>query len=112
MNLPADLATNDLLCTCTSVCTCRNVPCAQHWACGWCSATVTGGLSVGQRQMPSCLFHCPLAVLSWCRWLAIRLEFVGSLVVFFSALFAVIAKNTLEGGIVGLSVSSALNVSH
>uniref|UniRef100_A0A663MAA0 ATP binding cassette subfamily C member 2 n=1 Tax=Athene cunicularia TaxID=194338 RepID=A0A663MAA0_ATHCN len=44
------------------------------------------------------------------RWLAIRLEFVGSLVVVFSALLAVISKGTLEGGIVGLSVSSALNV--
>uniref|UniRef100_A0A8C3V1K3 ABC-type glutathione-S-conjugate transporter n=1 Tax=Catharus ustulatus TaxID=91951 RepID=A0A8C3V1K3_CATUS len=53
------------------------------------------------------------SVYSWIisnRWLAIRLEFVGSLVVFFSALLAVIAKSTLEGGIVGLSVSSALNV--
>uniref|UniRef100_A0A8C9FD37 MRP2 protein n=1 Tax=Pavo cristatus TaxID=9049 RepID=A0A8C9FD37_PAVCR len=44
------------------------------------------------------------------RWLAIRLEFVGSLVVFFSALLAVISKNSLGGGIVGLSISSALNV--
>ncbi|XP_063262505.1 ATP-binding cassette sub-family C member 2 [Prinia subflava] len=53
------------------------------------------------------------SVYSWIisnRWLAIRLEFVGSLVVFFSALLAVIAKGTLEGGIVGLSISSALNV--
>ncbi|NXU21396.1 MRP2 protein, partial [Pardalotus punctatus] len=53
------------------------------------------------------------SVYSWIisnRWLAIRLEFVGSLVVLFSALLAVIAKDTLEGGIVGLSVSSALNV--
>ncbi|NWY95195.1 MRP2 protein, partial [Loxia curvirostra] len=53
------------------------------------------------------------SVYSWIvsnRWLAIRLEFIGSLVVFFSALLAVIAKGTLEGGIVGLSVSSALNV--
>ncbi|XP_009877002.1 PREDICTED: canalicular multispecific organic anion transporter 1 [Apaloderma vittatum] len=53
------------------------------------------------------------SVYSWIisnRWLAIRLEFVGSLVVFFSALLAVISKNSLEGGIVGLSVSSALNV--
>ncbi|KAM6265832.1 ATP-binding cassette sub-family C member 2 [Porphyrio hochstetteri] len=52
-------------------------------------------------------------VYSWIisnRWLAIRLELVGSLVVFFSALLAVISKGTLEGGIVGLSVSSALNV--
>ncbi|XP_015722690.1 canalicular multispecific organic anion transporter 1 isoform X2 [Coturnix japonica] len=53
------------------------------------------------------------SVYSWIisnRWLAIRLEFVGSLVVFFSAVLAVISKNSLEGGIVGLSVSSALNV--
>ncbi|XP_064001683.1 ATP-binding cassette sub-family C member 2 [Pogoniulus pusillus] len=53
------------------------------------------------------------SVYSWIisnRWLAIRLEFVGSLVIFFSALLAVISKGTLEGGIVGLSVSSALNV--
>ncbi|XP_009463507.1 PREDICTED: canalicular multispecific organic anion transporter 1 [Nipponia nippon] len=53
------------------------------------------------------------SVYSWIvsnRWLAIRLEFVGSLVVFSSALLAVISKGTLEGGIVGLSVSSALNI--
>ncbi|NXN81031.1 MRP2 protein, partial [Bombycilla garrulus] len=53
------------------------------------------------------------SVYSWIisnRWLAIRLEFVGSLVVFFAALFAVIAKGTSAGGIVGLSLSSALNV--
>ncbi|KAM6263588.1 ATP-binding cassette sub-family C member 2 isoform 2-T2 [Spheniscus humboldti] len=53
------------------------------------------------------------SVYSWIvsnRWLAIRLEFVGNLVVFFSALLAVISKSTLQGGIVGLSVSSALNV--
>lgn len=47
-----------------------------------------------------------------CRWLAIRLEFVGNLVVFFSALFAVISRNTLDGGLVGLSISYALNVSN
>ncbi|KFV82781.1 Canalicular multispecific organic anion transporter 1, partial [Struthio camelus australis] len=52
------------------------------------------------------------SVYSWIvsNWLAIRLELVGNLVVFFSALLAVISKGTLEGGIVGLSISSALNV--
>uniref|UniRef100_A0A8C5BL37 ABC-type glutathione-S-conjugate transporter n=1 Tax=Gadus morhua TaxID=8049 RepID=A0A8C5BL37_GADMO len=43
------------------------------------------------------------------RWLAIRLEFLGNLVVFFSALFAVIARKKLDSGLVGLSISYSLN---
>lgn len=41
-----------------------------------------------------------------------RLEFVGNLAVFFAALLAVLSKNSLDSGIVGLSISSALNVSN
>uniref|UniRef100_A0A665VF34 ATP-binding cassette, sub-family C (CFTR/MRP), member 2 n=1 Tax=Echeneis naucrates TaxID=173247 RepID=A0A665VF34_ECHNA len=44
------------------------------------------------------------------RWLAIRLEFLGNLVVFFAALFAVVSRNSLNSGLVGLSISYALNV--
>uniref|UniRef100_A0A3B3S3B1 ATP binding cassette subfamily C member 2 n=1 Tax=Paramormyrops kingsleyae TaxID=1676925 RepID=A0A3B3S3B1_9TELE len=44
------------------------------------------------------------------RWLAIRLESLGNLVVFFSALFVVISRDSLDSGLVGLSISYALNV--
>ncbi|XP_062549079.1 multidrug resistance-associated protein 1-like isoform X2 [Armigeres subalbatus] len=45
------------------------------------------------------------------RWLAIRLEIVGSLVVLFAALFAVLAKDTIGPATVGLSISYALQIS-
>ena len=51
------------------------------------------------------------------RWLAIRLEFVGNLVILFAALFAVIQRNygesihlAINAGTVGLSISYALQV--
>ena len=48
------------------------------------------------------------------RWLAIRLESIGNLIILFAALFAVIEHNSGGGGIhpglVGLSISYALQV--
>uniref|UniRef100_A0A8C3J1W6 Multidrug resistance-associated protein 1-like n=1 Tax=Chrysemys picta bellii TaxID=8478 RepID=A0A8C3J1W6_CHRPI len=44
------------------------------------------------------------------RWLAVRLEFLGNLMVFFAALFAVLAGNTVNSSTVGLSISYALNI--
>ena len=47
------------------------------------------------------------------RWLGFRLEFVGALIVFTTALFSVIAKgnnNSNFSSLVGLSISYALQV--
>lgn len=45
------------------------------------------------------------------RWLGVRLEIVGALVIFFAALFAVLARDSgISGGAVGLSISYALQI--
>ncbi|KAM5324056.1 ATP-binding cassette sub-family C member 2 [Glossophaga mutica] len=52
-------------------------------------------------------------VFSWIvsnRWLAVRLELVGNLIVFFSSLMMVIYRDTLSGDTVGFVLSDALNI--
>lgn len=44
------------------------------------------------------------------RWLGIRLETIGNILIFFAALFAVLGRDSLDAGIVGLSISYALQV--
>ncbi|XP_046739583.1 multidrug resistance-associated protein 1 isoform X11 [Diprion similis] len=44
------------------------------------------------------------------RWLAIRLEMVGNLIIFFAALFSVLPKEDLTAGGVGFSLSYALQI--
>lgn len=52
-------------------------------------------------------------VFSWIisnRWLAVRLEFIGNMIVFCSSLMMVIYRNTLSGDTVGFVLSNALNI--
>lgn len=50
------------------------------------------------------------------RWLAIRLEFLGNMIILFAALFAVLQRNyphvfgTISPGVAGLSLTYALQV--
>lgn len=44
------------------------------------------------------------------RWLGIRIESLGNLVVFFAALFAILARHNLSGGTAGLSISYAMQI--
>lgn len=55
---------------------------------------------------PTKLFLCFVLF----RWLAVHLEFVGNLMIFFAALFAVVNRDSLQSGLVGLSITYALRV--
>ncbi|XP_066905600.1 multidrug resistance-associated protein 1 [Halyomorpha halys] len=44
------------------------------------------------------------------RWLAVRLQMIGNLIIFFATIFAILGKDSLSPGIVGLSVSYTLQI--
>jgi len=46
-----------------------------------------------------------------CRWIGVWSEFIGDLVILFAGIFAVLGRDTLSPGLVGLSLSFALQVS-
>ena len=45
------------------------------------------------------------------RWLQIRLQCIGAFIVLFVSLLAVIGRDTLSAGVVGLIITNALHVS-
>ena len=44
------------------------------------------------------------------RWLAVRIETLGSVIIFFAALFAILSRDTLSTGKAGLSISYAMMI--
>ncbi|XP_021203914.2 multidrug resistance-associated protein 1 isoform X3 [Bombyx mori] len=44
------------------------------------------------------------------RWLGFRLEFIGNFILFFAAMFAVLSRDTISSGLVGLSLTYAMQV--
>ncbi|XP_076114149.1 multidrug resistance-associated protein 1-like [Mytilus galloprovincialis] len=50
------------------------------------------------------------AIISANRWLGIRLEFFGNIIICSAALLAVLSRGSIEGAIVGLSISYALQM--
>lgn len=49
-------------------------------------------------------------ILSYLRWLGLRLEATGSLIILFVSLFVIIRKDQMNAGIAGLSLSYAITV--
>nr|XP_045598586.1 ATP-binding cassette sub-family C member 3-like isoform X1 [Procambarus clarkii] len=51
-----------------------------------------------------------MANLACNRWLGIRLEFIGNIIIFAAAIFVVAGRGSVSSGIVGLTLTYALNV--
>lgn len=51
---------------------------------------------------------CPSVIAN--RWLAVRLETVGNFIILFAALFGVLNRDSLNPGMVGLSISYSLQI--
>ncbi len=54
--------------------------------------------------------HIKWSAFIYSRWLAIRLEMLGNIIVLFAALFAVVSRDSIDPGLVGLSLSYASQI--
>ncbi len=70
-----------------------------------------------EHSLPKNVTRLHSTIVFYCRWLAIRLEFVGNTIILFAALFAALQRNYrdalglhISAGLVGLSISYALQV--
>ncbi|XP_068817678.1 ATP-binding cassette sub-family C member 2 [Capricornis sumatraensis] len=65
------------------------------------------------KQSEAAIDNNQKCVFSWItsnRWLAVRLELIGNLIVFFASLMMVIYRSNLNGDTVGFVLSNALNI--
>ncbi|XP_040110140.1 canalicular multispecific organic anion transporter 1 [Oryx dammah] len=65
------------------------------------------------KQSEAAIDNNQKCVFSWItsnRWLAVRLELIGNLIVFFASLMMVIYRNNIPGDTVGFVLSNALNI--
>ncbi|XDA88144.1 hypothetical protein R6Z07M_017814 [Ovis aries] len=65
------------------------------------------------KQSEAAIDNNQKCVFSWItsnRWLAVRLELIGNLIVFFASLMMVIYRHNLNGDTVGFVLSNALNI--
>ncbi|KAF9110657.1 hypothetical protein BGX27_006050 [Mortierella sp. AM989] len=91
-------------------------PIYQHFSETLAGVTTIRALDANQRFISDNAVKADLAAnafFSWVvsnRWLQIRLEILGAIIVLAAAVFAVLSRNTLDAGNVGLALSYALSV--
>ncbi|TRY63541.1 hypothetical protein TCAL_05779 [Tigriopus californicus] len=85
------------------------------------SETITGAASIRGFQQQERFINesetrietsikCFYLMVSCNRWLGVRMELLGNVIVFFAALFVILKRSSLSPGVAGLSISYSLNI--
>ncbi|XP_070188571.1 multidrug resistance-associated protein 1-like [Littorina saxatilis] len=94
----------------------KRSPIYSHFGESLTGATVIRAYGAQQRFIQQsqhrvdALFTCSYNANAAARWLGVRLDFIGSILILAAGLFTVGSRDTLSAGIVGLSLSYALEV--